>query len=136
MGFPRCEEDPVTILVEIRFQPQQPPNKDSRCGPAGWRYHYHDSPWPGSFLPPDNSIVIVDFFEEKKRKKEKFSIFAVIMAKEISPSPSLTDLNTCVSPSAGSHRPTKETTFREWVVQNQIGRSRLRSIPGRSEPES
>jgi hypothetical protein len=32
----------------------------------------------------------------------------------------LTELNTCVSPSHGS-RPAKETTFREWMVANQIG---------------
>lgn len=45
-----------------------------------------------------------------------------IMAKEISPAPSMTELNACVSTSGpASHRPGKETTFREWVVQNQIG---------------
>ena len=34
----------------------------------------------------------------------------------------MTELNACVSTSGpASHRPGKETTFREWVVQNQIG---------------
>lgn len=33
---------------------------------------------------------------------------------------SLSELNTCVSPSHAS-RPPKETTFREWMLANQIG---------------
>lgn len=49
-----------------------------------------------------------------------------VMAKDVSPSPSVADLNACVSTSSGSHhhhhRPVaKETTFREWMVANQIG---------------
>ncbi|EAU34663.1 conserved hypothetical protein [Aspergillus terreus NIH2624] len=45
------------------------------------------------------------------------------MAKDVSsPAQSVSDLNACVSSSNGHHRPAaKETTFREWVVQNQIG---------------
>ncbi|KAJ5570416.1 uncharacterized protein N7459_009846 [Penicillium hispanicum] len=43
------------------------------------------------------------------------------MAKEKSaPSPSATELNAYVSSQSGP-RPAKETTFREWVVANQIG---------------
>ncbi|KKK15718.1 hypothetical protein P175DRAFT_0535389 [Aspergillus ochraceoroseus IBT 24754] len=43
------------------------------------------------------------------------------MAKNASlPSQSVTELNACVSSSSG-HRAAKETTFREWVVVNQIG---------------
>lgn len=53
------------------------------------------------------------------------------MAKD--DSQSVTDLNTCVSTSNGP-RPAKETTFREWMVANQIGmgctpRLDLRSLP-------
>lgn len=36
-----------------------------------------------------------------------------------SPPQSVTELNACVTTS--SHRPVKDTTFREWVVSNQIG---------------
>ncbi|KAF9887597.1 sphingosine N-acyltransferase lag1 [Aspergillus nanangensis] len=47
------------------------------------------------------------------------------MTTEVSsppPSQSVSDLNACVSSTAGHHRPpVKETTFREWVVDNQIG---------------
>ncbi|KAL3480040.1 TLC domain-containing protein [Aspergillus californicus] len=35
------------------------------------------------------------------------------------PKPSVTELNGCVT--TASHRPVKDTTFREWVVTNQIG---------------
>lgn len=43
------------------------------------------------------------------------------MAKEASPpSQSVKDVNPCVSTSSG-RRPAKETTFREWLVDNQIG---------------
>lgn len=42
----------------------------------------------------------------------------LVMTKE-APSQSVTELNACVST---GHRPAvKETTFREWVVDNQIG---------------
>lgn len=41
------------------------------------------------------------------------------MAKDAS-AQTVSDLNTCVSTSNGS-RPAKETTFREWMVANQIG---------------
>lgn len=51
-----------------------------------------------------------------------------VMAKDVSPSPSpsVADLNACVSTSTGGHhhhhRPVaKETTFREWMLANQIG---------------
>ena len=47
------------------------------------------------------------------------------MSKDTSsPAPSVAELNACVSPSGGghNHRPAaKETTFREWMVANQIG---------------
>ncbi|KAL5363952.1 TLC domain-containing protein [Aspergillus floccosus] len=45
------------------------------------------------------------------------------MAKDVSsPAQSVSELNACVSSSNGHHRAAaKETTFREWVVQNQIG---------------
>lgn len=46
------------------------------------------------------------------------------MAKDTSsPPPSVAELNACVSTSNGHHhRPAvKETTFREWMVANQIG---------------
>lgn len=42
------------------------------------------------------------------------------MAKDTTlPAQSVTELNACVTTS--SHRPVKDTTFREWVVSNQIG---------------
>ncbi|KAL3437773.1 TLC domain-containing protein [Aspergillus tetrazonus] len=42
------------------------------------------------------------------------------MAKDTTlPTQSVTELNACVTTS--SHRPVKDTTFREWVVSNQIG---------------
>ncbi|KAJ9408505.1 hypothetical protein DTO045G8_3798 [Paecilomyces variotii] len=45
------------------------------------------------------------------------------MSKETSPpSQSVTELNACVSTSSG-HRNPKETTFREWLLENQIGAS-------------
>lgn len=46
------------------------------------------------------------------------------MSKDTSSAPSVAELNACVSPSGGghNHRPAaKETTFREWMVANQIG---------------
>lgn len=46
------------------------------------------------------------------------------MTKDTSSAPSVAELNACVSPSGGghNHRPAaKETTFREWMVANQIG---------------
>ncbi|KAK1138663.1 hypothetical protein N8T08_002095 [Aspergillus melleus] len=45
------------------------------------------------------------------------------MDKDLSaPSPSVTEINACVSTSTTGHRPVaKETTFREWIVDNQIG---------------
>lgn len=43
------------------------------------------------------------------------------MAKDASsPTQTVSELNACVSTSNG-HRPAKETTFREWMVANQIG---------------
>ncbi|KAL2013953.1 hypothetical protein VTN00DRAFT_1478 [Thermoascus crustaceus] len=43
------------------------------------------------------------------------------MAKEASsPSQTVAEVNACVSTSSG-RRPAKETTFREWLVENQIG---------------
>jgi acyl-CoA-dependent ceramide synthase len=43
------------------------------------------------------------------------------MAKEtIAPPPPASELNVYVSSPSGP-RPAKETTFREWVVTNQIG---------------
>ncbi|KAA8649200.1 hypothetical protein EYZ11_003765 [Aspergillus tanneri] len=48
----------------------------------------------------------------------------MVMDKDVvsSPSSSVAELNACVSTNAHHHRPTtKETTFREWVVANQIG---------------
>lgn len=55
------------------------------------------------------------------------------MDKDLSaPSPSVTELNACVSTSTTGHRPVaKETTFREWIVDNQIGTSPVRRQPVR-----
>lgn len=47
------------------------------------------------------------------------------MAKEltsVTASYEVEDLNACVSTTTRSHRPArKETTFREWLLENQIG---------------
>ncbi|KAL2863078.1 putative longevity-assurance protein (LAC1) [Aspergillus lucknowensis] len=37
------------------------------------------------------------------------------------PPQAVTELNACVTTASHSHRPAKDTTFREWVVSNQIG---------------
>lgn len=43
------------------------------------------------------------------------------MAKDTASSQSVDELNACVSTPSG-HRPARnETTFREWIVANQIG---------------
>jgi acyl-CoA-dependent ceramide synthase len=45
------------------------------------------------------------------------------MSKEMPPpSQSVTEINACVSTSNGN-RSSKETTFREWLLENQIGAS-------------
>lgn len=52
------------------------------------------------------------------------------MTKETAaPSPSAAELNVYVSSPSGP-RPAKETTFREWVVTNQIGKISTNSLNG------
>ena len=75
-------------------------------------------------LPEKNSnSVSLSFFISVNRFLH-LSCLPVMTKDTSSPTPSVAELNACVSPSGGghNHRPAaKETTFREWMMANQIG---------------
>lgn len=75
------------------------------------------------YIPTPHTYLIRTASHYRANDSGQSHFHIMTMSKEMPPpSQSVTEINACVSTSNGN-RSSKETTFREWLLENQIGAS-------------
>lgn len=117
----RCWSRPVQ--AQLSPSPTLPKTRYPHGGTAGCFPHLFLALLSTVSPGKNSNSVSLSFFISVNRFL-LLSCLPVMTKDTSSPTPSVAELNACVSPSGGghNHRPAaKETTFREWMMANQIG---------------